>query len=53
MRKIFFILNEFMVLMRENKTYVLAPILIALALLSFLVYYVGPTAIVTFIYAGV
>lgn len=53
MFKIFFILNEIMTLLKENKTYVLAPIFIALALLSFLVYHVGPTAIVTFIYAGV
>jgi hypothetical protein len=53
MRKIIFILKEILVLMRENKTYVLAPIFIALAILSFLVYYIGPTAIVTFIYAGV
>ncbi len=39
--------------MKQNKTYVLAPVLIALAVISFLVFYVGPTAIVTFIYAGV
>ena len=53
MRKVIFILKEIFVLMKENKNYVLAPILIALALISFLVYYIGPTAIITFIYAGV
>lgn len=53
MRKIFFILKEIFVLMKENRSYVLAPIFVGLALLSLLVYYVGPTAIVTFIYAGV
>ena len=53
MKKILFIIKEIFVLIKENKTYVLAPILITLAILSFLVYYVGPTAIVTFIYAGV
>jgi len=40
-------------LIRENRAYFLAPVLLALALLSALCYYVGPQIIVTFIYAGV
>lgn len=53
MKKVLFILRETMVLVKENKAYVLAPIFVMLALISFLVFYIGPTAIVTFIYAGV
>ncbi len=53
MKKVFFIIKEIIVLVKENRAYVLAPILIMLALISFLVFYIGPTAIVTFIYAGV
>jgi hypothetical protein len=53
MKKIMFIFRELFYLLQENKNYVLAPIFIALAILSLLVFYVGPTAIVTFIYAGV
>lgn len=53
MKKVTFIIRELIYLMIENKTYVLAPIFIAIALLSLLAFYVGPTAIVTFIYAGV
>lgn len=53
MRKLFLILKELFLLLRENRLYFLAPIFLALALISFLVYYIGPTIIVSFIYAGV
>jgi len=53
MNKLGFIIKELLIMVRENKTYILAPIFIVLALLSLLVFYVGPTAVVTFIYAGV
>lgn len=53
MRKFFLILREIFRLIRRNKAYFLAPILILLALLAFLVFTVGPSAIVAFIYAGI
>lgn len=40
-------------LIRENKMYFMAPIFIVMAILAFLVFYIGPTVIVSFIYAGV
>ena len=52
MRKIWYILKESMSLVRAHKLYFLAPILISLALLAFLAFYLGPTAVLTFIYAG-
>lgn len=53
MKKILFILREMGHLIRKNKLYFLSPVLIVLALLAFLVYYIGPAAIVSFIYAGI
>jgi hypothetical protein len=53
MNKVYYILTEMLALIKEHRIYILAPILIMLGLLSILVYYVGPTVIVTFIYAGV
>lgn len=53
MAKIIFIIKELLYLIARHKLYILAPILILLALLSLLVYYIGPAAIVSFIYAGV
>ena len=40
-------------LIKENRLYFMAPLLMALAGLSVLCYYVGPKIIITFIYAGV
>lgn len=51
--KLFYILREISYLIRKHKLYFLAPLFIMLALLAFLVYYIGPTVIVSFIYAGV
>ncbi|MBM4390937.1 MAG: hypothetical protein FJ090_07420 [Deltaproteobacteria bacterium] len=44
---------EMLELIREHKLYFLAPLLLALVAVSALVYYVGPTVVITFIYAGV
>lgn len=52
MRKILYILKEMVFLIKKHKLFFLAPILILLALLAILVYYIGPAAIVSFIYAG-
>lgn len=53
MKKLIFILREMGLLIRRNKTWFLAPILISLALLAFLVYSLGPVAFITFLYAGI
>jgi hypothetical protein len=52
MRKIAYMLAEMLHLIRRRKLYFLAPILILLALLAFLVFQLGPGALLTFIYAG-
>lgn len=49
----FAMMKEMLLLVREHKLYFLSPLLIALVCLTVLVYYVGPTVIITFIYAGV
>ncbi len=53
MRKILYIFKEMFYMIRKHKLYFLAPIFIILALLAFLVFYIGPAAIISFIYAGV
>jgi len=53
MKKVIFILKELLALVKEHKLYILAPIFILLAMLAFLVYYIGPAVIVSFIYAGI
>ena len=52
-RYMFRMLGEMMEMVRENRLYFLAPVLAALVFVSALVYYVGPTVVITFIYAGV
>jgi hypothetical protein len=53
MKKVKYILKEMIAMIKKHKYYFIAPILIILALLAFLVYYIGPAVIVSFIYAGV
>ena len=53
MKKIKFILKEMTLLIKKHKYKIIAPILIILAVLAFLVYYIGPAVIVSFIYAGI
>jgi len=53
MKKIVFILREMKFMIKKHKFQIIAPILIILAVLAFLVYYIGPAVIVSFIYAGV
>ncbi len=52
MKRIFYIFKEMFALIGRHKMYFLAPILLMLALLSFLVYYFGPAILTTFVYAG-
>ncbi len=51
--KVIFILKETLYLVKKHRLYFLAPLFIALAILSFFVYYLGPAVVVSFIYAGV
>ena len=53
MKKILYIFKEMFYMIKRQKLYFLAPILTVLVLLAFLVYHIGPAAIVSFIYAGV
>ncbi len=53
MGKIQYIFKELFYLIRRHKMYFFAPIFLVLGLLAFLVYYIGPAAIVSFIYAGI
>jgi len=53
MKKIIYIIKQMLILIRKHKLSFLAPLLIILAILAILVYYIGPAVIVSFIYAGV
>ena len=49
----FNILKNMIGMIIKHKTWFFAPILIFFALLSILVFYIGPSAIMAFIYAGI
>ncbi|MFA6217656.1 MAG: DUF5989 family protein [Candidatus Omnitrophota bacterium] len=53
MKKIAYIFKEMFYMIRLHKLFFIAPLLFVLALLAILVYYVGPTVIMSFIYAGI
>ncbi|HPG73004.1 MAG TPA: hypothetical protein PLM49_01850 [Bacteroidales bacterium] len=53
MRKVKYILKQMWFLIRKHKLSFMAPLLLILAFLAILVYYIGPAVIVSFIYAGV
>lgn len=53
MQKVLYMLKEMFRMIRKHKLYFAAPIFITLAFLAFLVYYIGPAAIVSFLYAGI
>ncbi|MBN1334751.1 MAG: hypothetical protein JXB39_02190 [Deltaproteobacteria bacterium] len=53
MRKFILVLRETAHLIWRNKLWFLAPILLSLALITFLVYTLGPAAVVSFLYAGI
>jgi len=53
MKKIVLLFSEMIKLIKNNKLYFFAPLLIMLILLAILVFTLGPTAMITFIYAGV
>lgn len=53
MKKIIYILKETFYLIKKHKVFFLAPIFIILALLTILVFYIGPSVMISFIYAGI
>lgn len=53
LKKSVYIFRELFYLIKRHKLYFFAPLFIMLALLAFLVYYIGPAVMVSFIYAGV
>jgi len=53
MNKAVYLFKETFHLIKAHKIYFLAPILITFALLALLVFYVGPSVIISFIYAGI
>lgn len=53
MRKIVRIVREMLYLIRHQRLYAMAAVLLLLALVTFLVYQVTPLTVVTFIYAGI
>ncbi len=53
MNKVVHILKEMAYMIKKDKLYFIAPLLILLSLLALLVYYIGPAVIVSFIYAGI
>ena len=53
MKKILYILKEMFYMIRKYKIYFLAPLLLILILLALIVFYIGPSVIIAFIYAGI
>ena len=53
MKKILYLLKETFFLIKKQKIYFLAPLMILLAVLAILVFYLGPSVIISFIYAGI
>ena len=53
MLKIVYVSKEMFYLIKKHKIYFLAPILILLLLLTAIVFYIGPSVIISFIYAGI
>lgn len=52
MNKVLYLFKQMVQTIRRNKMYFFAPILLMMVALSILVYYIGPTVIVSFVYAG-
>ena len=52
-KQLAYLVKEILYLVRKNKFYFLAPLMLMLAVLIFLIFYVGPNVVITFIYAGI
>ncbi len=53
MLKIRYLIKELMYMVKKEKLFFILPIFMALALIAFLSYHIGPAIIVSFIYAGI
>jgi hypothetical protein len=53
MNKLKILFKEMFFMVRKHKMYALLPLLFVLILLALIVYHVGPSIVITFIYAGV
>jgi len=52
MKKIIYIFKEMIFMIKQHKLFFLAPILIVIVMLALFVYYITPTVMSVFIYAG-
>lgn len=52
MQKLRFLFREMVYSLKQHKAWFLAPILLSLVALSFLIYHIGPGLVTSFIYAG-
>jgi hypothetical protein len=53
MKKLLHMLKGMFYMVKKHKLYFLIPLLAMLLLVGLLIYYIGPSVIVSFIYAGV
>lgn len=53
MKNLRYLFRELFALIKAHKLYVITPLIIALALISILVYQYGPAVVISFIYAGI
>jgi hypothetical protein len=53
LKKVPFIIVEIAKMSRKHKMYFLLPVCVLLAILALVAFYIGPSVIVSFIYAGV
>ncbi|MDO8602284.1 MAG: hypothetical protein Q7O04_00345 [Candidatus Omnitrophota bacterium] len=53
MKKFWYILKEMFYMIRTHKLYFLAPLFLLFVILALLVFYIGPSVIISFIYAGI
>jgi len=53
MNKILYIFKEMGYMIKKDKLYFIAPLLILLAIIAFMAYHIGPAVVISFIYAGI
>lgn len=53
LKKMKYLLSETWELIKKEKAYFLAPLIIMIVVLAILIYQMGPSALIAFIYAGV
>jgi len=51
--RLWYLIKEGWGLIRRYRLYLILPVLLALLLLTVVAFYVGPAAVVTFIYSGI